>query len=263
MYYFDYRKDGYHMSLSTQGYTYWQNKPSFQLATDTDSHWIMYIIETGKCKFQFSQYQGVAKANDILLIPPYISFQRQMITPMTFHFIRITSNLALNNPLIGHHHFVTSRFIDNCTMLRKTNFNFSNSAELIRSHVINDFLIQEELTRLQTNQYHFIHLKSKTVANAINLMQHNLTLSINTIAQNSDVNAAYFSRLFKKVTGETPISFYTKLKLKKVQELLITTEFSLTEIADQTGFNDAFYLSRVFSQYLQYSPSEFRKKHII
>ena len=147
-------------------------------------------------------------------------------------------------------------------MLKKTNFSFHPRAQIVRNHIVNDFMITKIMTYFQPAPKNIRH-RNQTITAAINLMHQDLTLSISKIASQVGLNAAYFSKTFKKVTGESPISFYTKIKLKKVQSLLITTDLSLTEIADTTGFNDSFYLSRVFSRYLNCSPSEFRKNHII
>lgn len=250
--------------ITTQGYMYWQNKAHFQLDHDTDSHWIMYIIESGRCEYQFDNFKGIAGANDILLIPPYCDFFRNMMTPMTFHFIRITSKLESNEQqLVGRHHFANQRFIENCTILRKTTFNLSAQAQVIRAHIVQDLFIQSNLEQLQSHHLDLKQAKNRTIAQATIIMQNHLDLTVSEIAHLVDLNPAYFSRNFKQVIGESPITYYTKLKLKKVQEYLITTDDSLSEIADKTGFNDAFYLSRTFSKYLKCSPIHYRKKHIV
>lgn len=252
------------MVIATQGYMYWQNKAYFQLSHDTDNHWVMYIIESGKCEYQFGDLKGIAGANDILLIPPYCDFYRKMVSPMTFHFIRITSKLENNEQqLIGRHHFSNQRFIENCTILRKTIFNSSPQSQQVRAHIVQDLFIQNTLEQLQSTTLYLKQAKNRTIAKALIIMQSRLDLTITEIARLVDLNPAYFSRNFKQVTGEVPIIYYTKLKLKKVQEYLITTDDSLSEIAEKTGFNDAFYLNRTFSKYLKCSPIHYRKKHII
>lgn len=250
------------MSVETAGYAYWQNKPRFQLSADVGSQYVMYIIEKGACWYHFNNHEGVAKANDVLVVPPYTNFQRKMLLTMTFHFVRLTSDTDIPHSMIGNHHYSTSRFTENCSMLKKTNFSFHPRAQIVRNHIVNDFMITKIMTYFQPAPKNIRH-RNQTITAAINLMHQDLTLSISKIASQVGLNAAYFSKTFKKVTGESPISFYTKIKLKKVQSLLITTDLSLTEIADTTGFNDSFYLSRVFSRYLNCSPSEFRKNHII
>ncbi|WP_232625297.1 helix-turn-helix domain-containing protein [Pediococcus pentosaceus] len=105
--------------------------------------------------------------------------------------------------------------------------------------------------------------RNNIINSAIELMEHNSSLSISEIAQFTNTSTAYFSRIFKKIIGETPVCFYTKIKLKKVQKLLITTNLTLAEISEQTGFTDPFYLSKVFTTHLGCSPRTYRKNHII
>ena len=65
-------------------------------------------------------------------------------------------------------------------------------------------------------------------------------------------------RLFKEVTGETPIEYIMNLRIEAAIKLLSTTELSIADIADQTGFGSATYMTRVFKQKLNTTPGKYR-----
>jgi len=65
-------------------------------------------------------------------------------------------------------------------------------------------------------------------------------------------------RLFKEVTGETPIEYIMNLRMEAAIKLLSATELSVAEIADQTGFGSATYMTRVFKQKLNTTPGKYR-----
>ena len=65
-------------------------------------------------------------------------------------------------------------------------------------------------------------------------------------------------RLFKEVTGETPIEYIMNLRIEAAIKLLSTTDFSVADIADQTGFGSATYMTRVFKQKLSTTPGKYR-----
>lgn len=67
-------------------------------------------------------------------------------------------------------------------------------------------------------------------------------------------------RLFKEVTGETPVSYLQNVRLEASLKLLSSTELSIAEIADRTGFGSAAYMTRVFQQRLNTTPGKYRKK---
>ena len=67
-------------------------------------------------------------------------------------------------------------------------------------------------------------------------------------------------RLFKQVTGETPIEYIMNLRIEAAIKLLSSTEMSVAEIAEQTGFGSDTYMTRVFKQRLGTTPGKYRHK---
>lgn len=72
----------------------------------------------------------------------------------------------------------------------------------------------------------------------------------------------YLRKLFKKEVGMTPLEYMTQMRMKKA-ELMLTamwgSDYSITEIGDLCGFEDALYFSRVFKKHFGCSPSVFAK----
>lgn len=67
-------------------------------------------------------------------------------------------------------------------------------------------------------------------------------------------------RLFKEVTGETPIEYIMNLRIEAAIKYLTAGEMSIAEIADRTGFGSDTYMTRVFKQKLNTTPGKYRKK---
>lgn len=73
----------------------------------------------------------------------------------------------------------------------------------------------------------------------------------------------YLRKLFKKELGVTPLEYMTGQRMKKAEIMLTTmwgSNYSIAEIAQLCGFDDALYFSRVFKKYYGCSPSFFAKK---
>lgn len=51
-----------------------------------------------------------------------------------------------------------------------------------------------------------------------------------------------------------------KYRLDKAKEYLLTTDLSINAIAEEIGFDNEGYFSRIFKKYFGCSPREYRKK---
>lgn len=83
-------------------------------------------------------------------------------------------------------------------------------------------------------------------------------LSLEDLAKEASLSIAHYSSLFKKTTGTTPMQLYTQMRTQLACQLLHNTHLSVTEIAEEVGYEDALYFSRVFKKSLGIAPSEFR-----
>ena len=73
----------------------------------------------------------------------------------------------------------------------------------------------------------------------------------------SALEYAYFSELFKKTFKMSLVRFVTKLRIDYAKELLVTNRRSVSEIAEMSGFSNAYYFSTVFKKQTGFSPSQY------
>ncbi len=83
-------------------------------------------------------------------------------------------------------------------------------------------------------------------------------LSTHSLSAIFGYNETYFSRMFKKTTGETVTNYITTLRLQRAQQLLHDTNDSIRAVALKCGYPDVFYFSTRFKQYTGHSPRNFR-----
>jgi AraC-like DNA-binding protein len=67
-------------------------------------------------------------------------------------------------------------------------------------------------------------------------------------------------RKLKAISGKSTAIFIRTVRLKIAKELLGSSNFSISEIAYQVGFNDPAWFSRVFKEEFGMSPTETKLK---
>jgi|GEM_PF-857892 AraC-like DNA-binding protein len=70
-----------------------------------------------------------------------------------------------------------------------------------------------------------------------------------------------FRRLWKKRFLISPHQYVMRLRNEFAQQLLVEGNWSVSDVAEKSGFNDAHYFSRIFKQLNGITPLEYRKYH--
>ncbi len=88
-------------------------------------------------------------------------------------------------------------------------------------------------------------------------------LTIHQLAEIANLNPTYFSNLFSKLIGISPIQYINKRRVEEAQKLLLSTNETLYRIARQVGFSDEYYFSRLFKKTVGLSPDHYRKQNVL
>ncbi len=98
---------------------------------------------------------------------------------------------------------------------------------------------------------------SKHIASHI---QQPITLEI--LSEEFSTNKFYLSKKFKNTIGIGISEYVTYARITKAEELLCETDLSITEVAQQCGYNDSNYFSTVFKRVKGLSPQQYRNTNI-
>jgi transcriptional regulator GlxA family with amidase domain len=83
-------------------------------------------------------------------------------------------------------------------------------------------------------------------------------LRVPELSRIADVSCSHFFALFKRATGETPINYFTRARMRRACALLRETSMSVKEVAASLGYEDEFYFSRLFKSLHHLAPSYYR-----
>lgn len=114
------------------------------------------------------------------------------------------------------------------------------------------------VTRRSTN---FIAVQNEIAANAMLFIREraNNGITVADVVAHSIVSRQHLDLLFKKHLGWSVSSELERVRVTRVQNLLISTNASVAEIAEQAGYANALNLHRSFKRRFGIAPGQFRK----
>ncbi|MBR1581890.1 MAG: helix-turn-helix transcriptional regulator [Bacilli bacterium] len=70
----------------------------------------------------------------------------------------------------------------------------------------------------------------------------------------------YIARLFKSTLGVTPVNYIISKRIDHAKTLLNKTDMKIINIANEVGYKDIYYFTKVFKKEVGVSPSSYRKR---
>ena len=147
---------------------------------------------------------------------------------------------------VNMHKFEAKKFDELTESLSKENCNkmqtVTEMIELVRS-----------VSDIKIDSFPVVDAIKKTI-----MENRELDLSVTEIAEKLGISLYYMVHLFKKATGTTITEYKKSLKLTIAKKLLVDSDKSIAEIAQECGFGSSSYFSKVFIQSEGVSPSKYR-----
>jgi len=85
-------------------------------------------------------------------------------------------------------------------------------------------------------------------------------LTIETLAREVGLSPAHFARAFKETMGRAPHQYLLTLRLARARRLLETTQATLSDIAQRTGFADQAHFTRLFKRVFGTTPGALARR---
>lgn len=116
---------------------------------------------------------------------------------------------------------------------------------------------------LKVTQFLEMTTRNEDVIKAQKYVQTHLgeKISLTEVAEHLHLNSSYFSRMYKKETGEGFIEYVTRVKMEKALELLDQSIKTVEQIAYELGFESKSYFLKTFKRFYGLSPKSFKYKN--
>lgn len=86
-------------------------------------------------------------------------------------------------------------------------------------------------------------------------------ISLDQVIERVFMNRSYFCQVFKKEVGMTFGDYVEHTRIENAKHLLATTDLPILNVAEQTGFNNQAYFTKVFKKATDISPLRYRRIH--
>ncbi len=254
-------------------YHYFKNKPEFEKEEDNyASQWGAFAMEKGQFHYEIDKDAGTTEVGDIILCPPHTVFRRMTEEPLTFHFF-IFDWIPLSPATIQDYIGPTGklsfrekeRLWNTCNLLRRIAHADDEAAQLWRNHLLTDILrayIAERSIPAMTTEEDVP--TDRMIAEAkllIDARFRETSMQVQRLAEDYAISPVQFTRRFKQAYGLNPSEYISSLRVIEARRLLTHTDWTIDSVARSSGFNNGFYLSKVFINKLGITPSKFRSRY--
>lgn len=258
----------------------------FYLVKKTDSfynmeyHWHTEIelikILKGEFPIKLNGNLIIAKENDILFISPEILHGG---TPKNciYECIVCDANMLIKNNSICNiflKDILNSKISINFDIYKNKDINYYLNkifSAIKEKNIGYEFLIQgylyitfgiiiEKKLYSENNILNKSQEKINQLKNVLEYieLEYQNTITLEDLSEKMNLNPKYFTKIFKQMTGKTPIKYLNEYRIKIACDMLLLTNLSITEICIQCGFNDVSYFIKFFKKEKNISPKKFR-----
>jgi len=102
---------------------------------------------------------------------------------------------------------------------------------------------------------------AETMSRVMNFMRANYAqpLTLESVSKQVFLSPFYLSHLFSDELGITFIEYLTRIRMEQAKHLLADPTLSIQAVANQVGYDDASYFSKVFKKSNGVTPNAYRK----
>lgn len=87
-------------------------------------------------------------------------------------------------------------------------------------------------------------------------------LTLEDIGEAMSMSPYHLAHIFKEITGMSPIHYMIRCRVGEAQNLLISTDYSATQIAAIVGYTNVNHFNAIFAKLVGLPPIRYRRKYL-
>lgn len=227
----------------------------------SDFYWRLYWPQNRGARVIYEGRSTPLIPGRLYLIPPLTPFDTESAAPFTKWYFHFTLHGADLTPAGGVHEFSPTSQMK--ALLSKTcpkSVVVNALQESMRPWLVIE-LITLVIRHAPDRLWCATHPDAR-LGKAIKLMNQAFSqkLTLQQLSKHAGLSARGLGQLFLEQTGFAPIRYLTELRLNHCCRLLRHSTLPIEAVAEQCGFANRFYLSRMLRKYRHTTPAAFRRQ---
>ena len=220
----------------------------------------VYIL-SGSCRYQFSDgYDFTVSAGDILYLAKDAVYEMNVIERYDFICVnfffggdapRQSDRFTPKDPSLTENLFYR-------LLKKQTSGSYLAEKMSLLYSVLSDVISSRHTPYLQNGARYKIE-----EAIALISASPDEGITVKSLADRAGMSEVYFRKLFRSVTGVSPVRYLVDQRINRAKELLCVDYLTLEDVAERCNFSSLSYFCRVFKENVGMSPGEFRKSLIL
>ncbi|MCU6790983.1 AraC family transcriptional regulator [Paenibacillus sp. WQ 127069] len=230
----------------------------------TEAHIFIYVV-SGQLTYRLNHQDIPLTKGDVLFIPKGtlragIGDGTQMHQKFAFLFQSSGAADHTSIPLLAHkpylllhtrnHEYMKQRF----SLLLQQWLGKLPHYELICTGIV------LELLGIAAREADHADLPLKKLSMVATIQQYILDsyrgqIRLEELSQLVDRTPNYVTRIFREVTGQTPIDYLHQVRVYAARDLLLNSPMTIGQVADQLGYCDQSYFNRMYKKITGHPPS--------
>ncbi len=220
--------------------------------------WAIILKYEGETVYTVGKKNIISNANNPVILPKGSSYEWKCVKRGCYAIVEFDCDLTDSNIFAFH--------IKNSENLLKQfkyiEYAITSKAPMYELRSIKDtYSIILEVTKNYVANYINSDKKQK-IQPAIDFIAKNFNKEIRNerLAKECNMSNIYFRKLFKEITGTSPIAYTHHLRITKAQEMLAGDYTKISDIAQNVGYSSIYHFSKMFKKHTGFSPSEYKKQ---
>ncbi len=218
----------------------------------------LHFVTKGEYKLLIGDKWHTVKKGQFVIYPEGAYFERYIINPTRSYTVRFYTDKELQLEIynVADYSRVKTSLEYMRILMKKDK---KDRPYEVIDHYLMDVLLSPVIENMtaETPLDDFIQ---KVIRYFEKNIQNKITL--NETADQMNVSKSTLVNYFNEKAGMSPMKYLTVIRIKKAKTLLMDNSKSISEIATECGYENAYYFSNSFKKHTGLSPSVYRKKNI-
>ncbi len=259
------RPDRYEATLGGVGFVIHRDKPANWLISNLANprYDILAFAVSGRAHYRIEDRDCVATRGTMLYFPRGVlhSATSDPLAPWSFYSVGFALQPANDQTRLAYDALPRHQLMANVTQIRgyfqqlETLWNSAEHGFSIACRGLTLLLLQQYVATAQRGHSTVPHAQRLEAIVAAMHANVGRVESVGTLARRAHLSESRFRMLFSRLTGCSVTLYQNRLRIQAARDMLTSGHYTVGTVAEELGFRDVYYFSRLFKRITGTPPS--------